>query len=72
MSQYKVAYEVDDKLDKTLKKYGIDVAKANGENGKVLPVPAVYIINKEGKIVYVYFDENYAKRPSVKEIVSML
>ena len=31
-----------------------------------------YIINKESTIVYRYFDENYKKRVSVKELLSQL
>ena len=35
----------------------------------LLPVPAVYIVNKEGTVTYRYFDENYKKRVSVAEIL---
>lgn len=72
MSAYKVAFGLDEKTTKTYKGYGIDLTKRNGENGNNLPVPAVYIINKEGKITYRYFDENFKKRVSVKELVSHL
>lgn len=73
MKSYDVAFKVDDKTIETYKKYGIDFMKANGqENGASLPVPAVYIINKEGRIVYKYFDTDYRKRASVKEILTHL
>jgi peroxiredoxin len=35
-------------------------------------VPAVYIVNKEGSVTYRYFDEDYKKRPSVKDILAEL
>lgn len=70
MKRYDVAFKVDDKTIEAYKKYGIDFTEANGEaNGANLPVPAVYVINKEGKIVYKYFDKDYRKRSSVKDIL---
>ena len=73
MKKYDVAFKVDDKTIESYKKYGIDFTEANGvSNGANLPVPAVYIINMEGKIVYKYFDANYRKRSTVKEILSYL
>lgn len=73
MKNYDVAYKVDDNTIEKYKKYGIDFTVANGEaNGASLPVPAVYVINKKGKIVYKYFDVNYAKRSSVKDILEHL
>ena len=72
MHSYKVAYELDEKTTQAYKNYGIVLSDRNGSNGSELPVPAVYIINKEGKITYRYFDLDYTKRASVKEIVSHL
>ncbi len=72
MKAYQVAFAVDEATQKKYKGYGIDFEKANGENKAVLPVPAVYVINKEGKIAFSYFDTNYRKRLSVKEIADRL
>jgi peroxiredoxin len=72
MKSYDVAFGVDAATIEKYKKYGIDFEQANGANGANLPVPAVYIINKEGKITYKHFDADYTKRPSVAEIVSHL
>lgn len=73
MKSYDVAFKVDDKTIEAYKKYGINFSEANGEaNGANLPVPAVYVINKEGKIVYKYFNTDYSKRSSVKEILTYL
>jgi peroxiredoxin len=73
MKSYDVAFAVDDKTIERYKGYGIDFIKANGEaNGTNLPVPAVYVINKEGKIVFRHFDKDYTKRPPVAEILQHL
>lgn len=66
---YEVAFKVDDKTVGRYKSFGIDLLKNNNQKQAMLPVPAVYIINKEGSITYRYFDENYKKRLSVAEIL---
>ena len=72
MNAYKVAFELDGKTTEKYKGYGINLIERNGSSGNTLPVPAVYIINKEGKITYRYFDVNYANRASVQEILKNL
>jgi peroxiredoxin len=72
MKSYDVAFQVDTMTIKKYKGYGIDFNNANGENGANLPVPAIYIVNKKGKITYRYFDADYRKRPSVKELLNHL
>jgi peroxiredoxin len=52
--------------DKILSSFSIDIAKNNGRDAAHLPVPATYIINKEGIIVAVQFDPDYKNRASVK------
>ena len=73
MKAYAVSFEVDEKTVSRYKNAEIDLAEANGQKEKVyLPIPAVYIISKEGTILYRYFDTDYKKRPSVKEIIANL
>jgi peroxiredoxin len=67
---YEVSFKVDEKTVNRYKMAGIDILKNNNQKEAVLPVPAVYIINSEGTITYRYFDENYRKRVSVKEILA--
>ncbi|HET7898439.1 MAG TPA: hypothetical protein VFL47_12225, partial [Flavisolibacter sp.] len=66
---YNVAFAVDERTVGRYKMAGIDLAKINGQKAPMLPVPAVYIINKEGSVTFRYFDENYRNRVSVKEIL---
>lgn len=72
MKSYDVAFNVDSNMVEKYKKFGIDFYDANGSNGATLPVPAVYIINKEGVIIFKHFDPDYKKRVSVQEILSHL
>ncbi len=73
MKSYNVAFQVDSLTVIQYKTYGVDFSAANGEiNGANLPVPAVYVINKDGRIVYRHFDPDYRKRASINEIIKSL
>ena len=70
---YQVAYEVDEKTTTRYKSFGTDLLKINQQKGSpILPVPAVYIINRDGSITYRYFNEDYRKRPSVAELAAQI
>jgi peroxiredoxin len=70
------AYDVEFKVpENTLTRYrnaGLDIEKNNGSNGKYLPIPAVYIIDKEQTVTYRFFEKDYRKRPSVIELLENL
>ena len=70
---YQVAFPVEDNLLRRYKTSGIDLLDNNHQKDMAyLPVPAVYIINKEGSVIYRYFDADYRKSVSVKEILNNL
>jgi peroxiredoxin len=72
MKAYKVNFMLDAETVTKYKGYGIDLNAANGANGNNLPVPATYVIGKDGMIKYVYFNVNYSQRASVKDILAAL
>ena len=70
MENYKVAFEVNEKsVPKYFSATQKRLAEYNAENNNVLPVPATYIIDKEGKIEFVHYDPNYSKRFDVTELL---
>jgi peroxiredoxin len=72
MKAYGVTFAVDEATQAKYKGYGLDFAEMNGTNGAMLPVPAVYIIGKDGTIQYRFFNTDYTKRPSVMELLAAL
>lgn len=68
---YGVDFKVDDNTIDRYKKSGIDFTDVNGNNGNTLPVPAVFII-KDGRFSYIWFEKDYRKRPTVKELLDNL
>ncbi len=72
MKAYDVEFEVPENTLKRYRNAGIKIDEVNGKNGNYLPVPATYIIDKEANITYRFFNQDYKKRPSVKEILDHL
>lgn len=46
--------------------------KSQSDKSQTLPIPATYIINKDGTIIWRQFDPNYKNRSSVKDIIATL
>ena len=69
MKAYNVAFEVPENTVTRYRNAGLDFTKINGANGANLPVPAVYIINKQSDVIWRYFETDYKKRPSVQTIL---
>ncbi|MCX6325909.1 MAG: peroxiredoxin family protein [Bacteroidia bacterium] len=73
MKDYDVMFNVTKAYqDKIFNSLSTDIAKNNGRDAARLPVPATYIISKEGIIVAVQFDPDYKIRASVKWILQNL
>lgn len=72
MKQYRVDFQLDKKTKSKYKMFGINLPKHNGNDEYTLPVPATYVIDKNGVIAYKHFDENYKVRAEVDDILSAL
>ncbi|PKQ65279.1 hypothetical protein BZG01_13570 [Labilibaculum manganireducens] len=72
MKQYGVDFVLPEKLQKKYKEYGIDLAVSNGNDDQTLPVPATYVIGKDGIVKYVQYDPDYKNRSNAKEILKHL
>jgi peroxiredoxin len=57
-----LAFRVDDETFTKYQGYGIDLEKSSGQTHHLLPVPAVYLIGKNGMINFSYVNPNYAVR----------
>lgn len=57
-----VAFRIDDETFEKYKGFGIDLEAASGFDHHELPVPAVYLIDTQGKVVFRHADANYKVR----------
>lgn len=72
MKAYEVEFIVPENTITRYRNSGIDLEKINGKDWNYLPVPAVYVIDKEANITYRFFNSDYKKRPTVQEILNNL
>ncbi len=73
MNNYKVLFSVtEDYQKKIVDKLESNIAENNGKTEAQLPVPATYVIGKDGIIKYAQFDLNYKNRASIDEILNAL
>ena len=51
---------------------GADLENAHSDDSQRLPIPATYIVDQLGKVIWRHFDPDYKKRSSVKDILMHL
>ncbi|HEX8551994.1 MAG TPA: peroxiredoxin-like family protein [Abditibacteriaceae bacterium] len=57
-----IAFRMDDETFKKYQGYGIDLEKTSGEKHHQLPVPAVFLVGRDGTIHFSYVNPNYQVR----------
>lgn len=73
MKDYNVMYDVTRAYQDSLLQHGsVSIAENNGRDVAHLPVPATYIISREGVVAAVYFNPDYNDRAPVKWIIRNL
>jgi len=80
---YDEGYRISDAYDVTFKPsattlftynnfLGAKLKKTHSDDSQRLPIPATYLIDQDGTIVWRHFDPDYKKRSSVKAILKAL
>ncbi len=71
MTAYKVAYKVNKStVTSFYNRVQKNIAKYNDAHNDVLPVPATYLIDKNGKIIYVQYNTNHKIRSDIKDVIA--
>jgi peroxiredoxin len=69
---YGLAFTLPDNLREIYVKFGIDLAKGNGDGTWRLPMPARFVIDRGGIIRAVDADPDYTRRPEPAHTVEIL
>lgn len=69
---YGIAFSLPDDLREIYQKFGIDLAKGNGDGSWRLPVPARFVIDRGGIIRAVDADPDYTRRPEPATAIDVL
>jgi peroxiredoxin len=73
MKKFGVAYRLDDvTFSKMRDSFGVDLEKSSGHTHHILPVPSVFLVDKDGKIVFVHANPDYKVRLKGSEILSAI
>lgn len=73
MDAYKVTYKVTDDYESKVDKYvDVGLAESQGAEDAYLPVPATYLIGKDGKIFYAHYNHDYGKRATAADLLRAL
>ena len=67
--QLGIAFELQNYAISTYSSLGIELSEYNNNDTNELPVPAVFVIDKNGSITYKFIDSNYMNRINIKELM---
>ncbi|MGA8216840.1 MAG: peroxiredoxin-like family protein [Candidatus Sulfotelmatobacter sp.] len=70
--QFALAYRVTDEQRAVYQRAFVDLPFVNGDDSWELPIPAMYISDHEGTVLYAYANEDYTERPEPEDIVRFL
>ncbi|MCP4902713.1 MAG: redoxin domain-containing protein [bacterium] len=69
---YGLRWPLPDNLKALYSQFGIDLPTGNEDDSWTLPLPARYIVDCHGTIVYARTDPDYTRRPEPDETVTAL
>jgi len=64
-----LAFRVDDATLTKYKGFGIDLEKASGKPHRALPIPAIYVVSKDGVITFAHSNPDYRKRLDAQDLL---
>ncbi|CAM2886403.1 AhpC/TSA family protein [Chryseobacterium flavum] len=67
-----IVFQLQDFVLPYYQNLGIDLSVFNKNNENTLPVPAVFVVDENGKVVYKFLDVNYMNRINVEELIQAL
>ncbi len=70
--EFGLVFSLDEALRPIYKAFGFDIPDYNGDQSYELPMPATYIVDTDGRIIWSFVDEDYTKRAEPEEILSVL
>ncbi|MER6953430.1 peroxiredoxin-like family protein [Streptomyces sp. NPDC000618] len=70
--QYGLAFDLPDDLAAVYDRLGFDLQRVNGGHPRTLPLPATYVIDREGVIRWAFVDTDYTKRAEPADILAAL
>jgi peroxiredoxin len=70
--QFKLVYRVDTEQEALYRRTFVNLPNTNGDDSWELPIPATYILDRDGTILYASACEDYTERPEPLDILGFL
>ena len=70
--QFGLVYKVPDYQQALYKRVFVNLPHANGEESWELPIPATFIFDRNGKVLFASANEDYTERPEPLEVLQVL
>jgi peroxiredoxin len=70
--QLGLTYRVPDEQKAIYQRAFVNLPFVNGDDSWELPIPATYIIDRDGTVLYASANEDYTERPEPEEILRVL
>ena len=70
--QFGLTYRVPQEQQAIYQRAFVNLPFVNGDQSWELPIPATYIFDRDGTVVYVSANEDYAERPEPADVLSVL
>jgi peroxiredoxin len=70
--QFGLTYRVPDEQKAVYQRAFVNLPLVNGDDSWELPIPATYIIDRDGTVLYASASEDYTERPEPEDIVRVV
>lgn len=70
--QLGISFGLQDFVIPTYGSLGIDLSEYNANDNNELPIPAVFVIDTDGNIIYRFVDTNYMNRIDIQELIEQV
>ncbi len=70
--RFGLRYTLPEELQQLYAKFGIDLPRYNGDTSWALPIPARYVISREGEVVASAISADYRERPDPEDTLEIV
>jgi peroxiredoxin len=70
--QFGLTYRVPEEQKTVYQRAFVNLPFVNGDNSWELPIPATYIIDRDGTVLYASANEDYTERPEPQDLLHLL
>ncbi|WP_075344632.1 peroxiredoxin-like family protein [Tenacibaculum agarivorans] len=72
MKDLGIVFQLNEKTKKDYEGFGMNFTRIHGNQNYELPVPAVYVIDVNNKIVFIHFEADYMTRIEPSEVLKII